>query len=103
MLFVQLKQSKTDQLRRGVTIVLGKSEQFSLCPLSAVLSYLAVRGKMAGPLFIWKSGLFSTRVVAAVRRALLEAAGLEASGFNGQFQDWSSDNSGIKRNGGQHD
>jgi hypothetical protein len=39
MLFVRLKQSKTDQLRRGVTvtIVLGKSEQFPLCPLSAML------------------------------------------------------------------
>ena len=84
MLFVRLKQSKTDQLRRGVTIVLGKSEQFPLCPLSAVLSYLVVRGKTAGPLFVWKSGLFLTRenFVAAVRRAL-EAAGLEASDFNG--------------------
>ena len=43
MLFVRLKQSKTDQLRQGVTIVLGKSEKFPLCPLSAVLSYLVVR------------------------------------------------------------
>ena len=84
MLFVRLKQSKTDQLRRGVTIVLGKSEQFPLCPLSAVLSYLVVRGKTVGPLFIWKSGLFLTweNFIAAVRRAL-EVAGLETSDFNG--------------------
>ena len=43
-----------------------------------------MRGKTAGPLFIWKSGLFLTRenFVAEVRRAL-EAAGLEASDFNG--------------------
>ena len=72
MLFVRLKQSKTDQLRRGGTIVLGKLEQFPLCPLSAILSYLVVRGKTAGPLFVWKSGLFLTweNFVAAVRGAL---------------------------------
>ena len=81
MLFVRLK---TDQLHQGVRIVLGKSRQFPVCSLSAVLSYLVVRGRSAGPLFIWKSGLFLTRenFVAAVRKAL-EAAGLEASDFNG--------------------
>ena len=84
MLFVRLKQSKTDQLRQGVTIVLGKSEQFPLCPLSAVLSYLVVRGSATGPLFTWKNGLFLTRenFVAAVRKAL-ETAGVDASDFNG--------------------
>lgn len=84
MLFVRLKQSKTDQLRQGVTIVLGKTEQFPLCPLSAMLSYLVVRGRSAGPLFMWKNGLFLTRenFVAAVRKAL-EAAGLDTSDFNG--------------------
>ena len=84
MLFVHLKQSKTDQLRRGVTIVLGKSEQLPLCPLTSMLSYLVVRGNVAGPLFIWKDGQFLTRssFVAAVRR-VLESAGLNASDFNG--------------------
>ena len=33
MLFVRLKQLTTDQLRQAVTIVLGKSGQFPLCPL----------------------------------------------------------------------
>jgi hypothetical protein len=75
MLFVRLKQSKTDQLRREVTIILGKSEQFPLCPLSAVLSYPVVRGRSVGPLFIWKNGQFLTRenFVAAVRKALITA------------------------------
>jgi hypothetical protein len=84
VLFVRLKQSKTDQLRQGVTIVLGKSEQFPLCPLSAVLSYMVVMGRSRGPLFIWKNGQFLTRenFVAAVRKAL-EAADLDASTFNG--------------------
>ena len=85
ILFVRLKQLTTDQLRQAVTIVLGKSGQFPLCPLLAVLSYLVVRGRSTGPLFIWESGLFLTRenFVAAVRKAL-EMAGLEASDFNGQ-------------------
>ena len=39
MMFVRLKQSKTDQLRKGVTIVLGKTERAPLCPVSALLSY----------------------------------------------------------------
>ena len=64
-----LKQSKTDQLRLGVTIVLGKSEKVPLCPLTAMLSYLVVRGKCEGPLFVWKDGRFLTRknFVAAVK------------------------------------
>ena len=82
MLFVHLK---TDQLRQGVTIVLGKSEQFPLCPLSATLSCLVVRGTFAGPFFVWKDGQFLTQsnFVVAVRKAL-ESAGLDASDFNGQ-------------------
>ena len=84
MLFVRLKQSKTDQLRLGVTIVLGKSEKPPLCPLTAMLSYLVVRGKVEGPLFMWKDGRFLTRAdfVAAVKKAG-EAAGLDAAEFNG--------------------
>ena len=84
MLYVHIKQSKTDQLRQGVTIVLGKSEQFPLCPLTAMLGYLVVRGNSSGPLFTWKDGVFLTRAnfVAAVKKAL-ESAGLDTSNFNG--------------------
>ena len=73
-----------DQLRQGVTIVLGKSEQFPLCPLTAMLSYLAVRGNSSGPLFTWKDGVFLTQAnfIAAVKKAL-ESAGLDTSNFNG--------------------
>lgn len=52
MLFLGLKQSKTDQWHLGVTIVLGKSEKVPLCPLTAMLSYLVVRGRFEGPLFV---------------------------------------------------
>lgn len=84
MLFVRLKQSKTDQLRHGVTIVLGKSHKFPLCPLSAMLGYLVVRGRSEGPLFMWKDGTFLTRAnfVTAVKEACV-TAGLDAANFNG--------------------
>ena len=45
--------------------------------------YLVVRGKAAGPLFLWKDGQFLTwaNFVATVKAAL-ESAGMEASNFN---------------------
>lgn len=84
MVFVSLKQSKTDQLRKGVTIVLGRTNRSPLCPVSALLSYLVVRGMAPGPLFIWDNGHFLTRThfVAEVKKAL-ELAGADASDFNG--------------------
>ena len=40
MVFVHLKRSKTDQLRRGVTMVVGRTNEVPLCPVSALLNYL---------------------------------------------------------------
>ena len=34
MVLINLKQSKTDQLRKGVTVVLGKTNKSPLCPVS---------------------------------------------------------------------
>ena len=81
--FIRLKQSKTDQLRKGVTIVLGRTNKPPLCPVSSLLSYLVARGMASGPLFIWDNGHFLTRAhfVTEVKRAL-ELAGVEASDFN---------------------
>ena len=75
MVYVCLKQSNTDQLRKGVSIVLGKTDQPPLCPVSAILSYLVVRGKAAGPLFVCENGHFLTRAhfVLEVKKALESA------------------------------
>ena len=44
MIFIRLlKQSKTDQWRKGITIVLGRTKS-PLCPVSSFLSYIVVRG-----------------------------------------------------------
>ena len=65
-------------------IVLGRTNRSPLRPVSALLSYLVVRGMAPGPLFIWDNGHFLTRAhfVAEVEK-VLELAGADASDFNG--------------------
>ena len=55
MLKVIIKQSKTDPFRQGVTLCLGKTDS-QLCPVDALLPYMAVRGNQEGPLFIMADG-----------------------------------------------
>ena len=51
MVQCHLKQSKTDQLGRGVDVVLDKT-RLNLCPVTAVLGYIALRGDQSGPFFL---------------------------------------------------
>ena len=57
---VNIKQSKTDPFRQGVQVYLGKTGK-ALCPVEALLPYLAIRGANPGPLFILKDGSYLTR------------------------------------------
>ena len=52
---VAIKQSKTDPFRNGVQLYLGKTGK-DICPVTAILPYLALRGASAGPLFILSDG-----------------------------------------------
>ena len=72
---VRIKASKTDPFRVGVTAYLGRTDQ-ELCPVAAVLDYIARRGTCAGPLFIYENGQPLTRnsLVREVRSALLANA-----------------------------
>ena len=67
-----LKCSKTDQLGRGARIYIGRTDT-ELCPVAALIAYLAVRGMDSGPLFRLQDGtpLLKTFVVNRVREALL--------------------------------
>ena len=71
---IKIKSSKTDQCRRGYKVVLGRTDN-CLCPVSALLSYLAIRGNSPGPLFHWqnKTPLSKPKFVEHVRQALLSA------------------------------
>ena len=81
--FLNIKVSKTDQFRQGSVVALG-STGLDLCPVSALLDYLVVRGDGAGPLSQLEDGrplhrrLFTQQVQQA-----LSMAGLDGSQFNG--------------------
>ena len=55
MVWCHLKQSKTDQMGCGVDVVLGRTDR-DLCPVAAVLGYIAHRGDRLGPFFLKSSG-----------------------------------------------
>ena len=80
---VLLTNSKTDVFGTGVTLVIGHTGG-SICPVAALLAYLAVRSSAPGPLFIRENGSPLTRVylVAAVRSALSQA-GINVQGYSG--------------------
>ena len=65
------KQSKTDPFRRGIDLFMGRTGN-DLCPVAALLAYLADRGAKKGPLFMFEDGRFLTRqrLVNCVRAAL---------------------------------
>ena len=71
---IKLKHSKTDQFRKGVNLVIGRTND-DLCPVTALLSYLVHRGDAPGPLFQWDNHtpLSKSKFVDHVRHALLAA------------------------------
>ena len=83
---VHLKQSKTDPFRHGIDIYLGRTNT-DLCPVTAILSYTAVRKAAPGPFFWFQDGSLLTRekLVAAIRQVLSEE-GMDPSLYSGQFQ-----------------
>ena len=80
---LNIKASKTDPFRQGVSVYLGRTGN-TLCPLVAMLSYLAARGTEPGPLFRLKDGrpLTKAAFVTGVRQALLQA-GVDAKNYSG--------------------
>ena len=63
-----------DQEKKGVTVVIDKTGD-DICPVSALLSYLALRGNKPGPLLQWEDGspLSKPKFVKEVRAALTTA------------------------------
>ena len=54
-LAVMLRTSKTDPFGAGHTLYLGCTHS-GICPVSAVLAYMAIRPQTHGPLFIHSDG-----------------------------------------------
>ena len=86
IIHIKLKASKTDPFRKGVVISLGRTGK-PLCPVVALLTYLAVRrGKEvdAGPLFRLKDGRPLTKPAFVERiKDVLSKAGLDGSKYAG--------------------
>ena len=83
LLCVKLKRSKTDPFRVGVDIFIGRTGN-TLCPVAAVLAYLAIRPQLPGPLFIFRDGSYLTRDRLVVHlRAGLRQAGIDPSRYSG--------------------
>ena len=68
---LHLKASKTDPFRKGVDVVVGRTNN-KLCPVAAMLAYVAITGNNPGFLFKFQDGrpLTKSRFVESVREAL---------------------------------
>ena len=60
LLQVVIKQSKANPFRQGASLYLGKTDS-SICPVTGILPFLAVRGNQDGPLVMLKDGRMLTR------------------------------------------
>ena len=80
---VHLKESKTDPGRKGVDVFVGRTYN-GLCPIAAVMAYLAKRGNAPGFLFKFETGrsLTKSKFVTEVKRALT-SAGVDSSKYAG--------------------
>ena len=83
MVRIHLKQSKTDQFGKGVDIVLGKTG-LDLCPVAAVLGYIATRGNSPGQFFVDSRSrpVLKSSFVQAVR-GVIASLGLPQDQFAG--------------------
>ena len=80
---VTLKQSKTDPFRQGVSIYMDKTNS-DLCPVSAILAYIAIRPQRGGPLFIYRDDTVLTREKLVTHvLAALSSTGLDTRGYSG--------------------
>ena len=83
VLRLRLKSSKTDPFRLGVNVFMGRTGE-AICPVTAMLTYLAIRGTDNGPLFRLRGGnpLTKPAFVSSVRGALARA-GLDPTKYAG--------------------
>ena len=85
MVMIHLRTSKTDQFSQGVDIYLGATGT-NLCPVAALLAYVAVRNNGVGPLFIHQDGRNLTKSVFITKlRSALSALGFDERVYAGHI------------------
>ena len=83
MLAVNIKFSKTDQMGKRTTIYLGRTSG-PICPVSAMLQYVAIRPVTDGVQFITKnSNPLSKSAFATMVQVTLRRVGIDPSRFKG--------------------
>ena len=55
LICIRIKQSKTDPFRQGADIFVGATKA-DICPVQALVNYIAVQGTTPGPRFVFRSG-----------------------------------------------
>ena len=80
---VRIKASKTDPFRVGTDIFMGRTDN-DLCPVAAVLAFMALRGPGPGPFFRFSDGkpLTRSRLVAKLKESI-QAAGVNCAAYSG--------------------
>ena len=79
---ITIKQSKTGPFRKGVRLFLGRMDSV-ICPLKAMLTYLAICGKFPGSLFISRNNTPLTRAqFKTLVSTILRTACLNDSEYN---------------------
>ena len=82
IVWLMIKQSKTDSFRKGVKLCLGRTDAV-VCPVKALLTYLAIRGNSPGCLFLFKDQTPLTRTrFKTLLSATLRTAGLDDTSYN---------------------
>lgn len=80
---INIKASKTDPFRVGVSIYLGRTGN-NLCPVTAMTAYLAVRGGEPGPFFKFSNNRpLSRELLVKHLREALTSAGIDATKYSG--------------------
>lgn len=80
---VRIKTSKTNPFRVGADIFIGRTDN-DLCPVAAVLAFMALRGPGPGPFFRFRDGkpLTRPRLVAKLKESI-QAAGVNCAAYLG--------------------
>ena len=79
---ITIKQSKGDQFKKGAQIYLGKTTH-AICPVHALVHYLARRGSTPGPLFLFSDKKWLTRgTFSTALNSALEELQMDPSKYN---------------------
>ena len=80
---INIKASKTDPFRKGVTICVGHTDN-DLCPVAALAAYTTIRCSNNGPFFLLENQAPLTREqFVKTTKAKLTAAGIDSTCYSG--------------------